>query len=172
MMDGLNKWRFTGFYVHSSVTLRNISWQLLLRLSGNHELNQLPWLVGGDFDEILFDSEKKGGLMRAESQMMFFADECGLHNIPARGDPFTWCNMRQTADLILVRLDRFVCSFGWQEKFQNVVAENLGYFWSDHRPVLLRLSSEPIPVMTHFPKRFTFEHKWFLEDDFNDIFSQ
>lgn len=74
----------------------------------------------------MFDFKKKGGLIRDESQMMSFADtldECGLHNIPAHGDPFTWCNMRQAADLILARLDRFECSFGWQEKFQYVVIE-------------------------------------------------
>lgn len=55
-MDGLTQWRFTGFYGNHVAILRNQSWQLLRRLSGIQELIFFSWLVGGDFDEILFDS--------------------------------------------------------------------------------------------------------------------
>ena len=52
------RWRFTGFYCNSQVDKRKFSWQLLLKLYSIHELSHLPWLVGGDFNEILLDFEK------------------------------------------------------------------------------------------------------------------
>lgn len=47
VMDGLIKWRFTSLYGNPSIALRNQSLQLLCRLSGIHEINRLPWLLGG-----------------------------------------------------------------------------------------------------------------------------
>lgn len=57
------RWRFTGFYGNPVVSLRVLSWQLLNHLGNIHELRHLPWLVGGDFNEVLFESEKRGVLL-------------------------------------------------------------------------------------------------------------
>lgn len=76
----------------SSYHNANQSWQLLKRLAGIHELSLLPWLVGGDFNEILFESEKMGGMLRTAGQMREFSEtieDCGLCDIPAHGDKFT-----------------------------------------------------------------------------------
>lgn len=54
-------WRFTGFYGNPVAPLRKVSWQFLRRLAGIYELKFIPWIVGGDFYEILFESEKVGG---------------------------------------------------------------------------------------------------------------
>lgn len=168
-------WRFTGFYGNSVVNLRRQSWQLLQRLANIHELNMLPWLVGGDFNEILYESEKVGGLSRPTSQMTAFADvltSCGLYDIHAKGDPYTWCNKRQGVDNILARLDRFICNYQWHSRFSFAEAENLAYFGSDHRPVLLCLQLDHSQKFLRKPKRFIFEHKWLLEEEFNTVFNQ
>lgn len=52
--EGMKEWRFTGFYGNPIASLRKFSGQLLRRLAGLQELKHLPWLVGGDFNEILF----------------------------------------------------------------------------------------------------------------------
>lgn len=70
--DELHWCRFTGFYGHPTIGLRYHSWQLLKRLASIHELKLLPWLVGGDFNEILYDSEKAGGVSRAFNQISAF----------------------------------------------------------------------------------------------------
>lgn len=49
--------------------------------------------------------------------------------------------------------------------------ENLGFFGSDHRPVAVQLKPVELFHLNNSPKRFTFEHKWFLEEDFNTIVS-
>lgn len=55
--QGSKEWIFTEFYGHPVVANRVVSWKVLRRLANIHELNQLLWLVGGDFNEILFESE-------------------------------------------------------------------------------------------------------------------
>lgn len=54
--------------------------------------------MGGDFNEILFNSEKCGGLTRDASQLSEFSDileNCGLRDLNYTWDPFTWCNRRK-----------------------------------------------------------------------------
>ena len=90
---GLGKnWRFTGFYGHPESSQRIHSWTLLRRLCS---LSSLPWLCGGDFNEILQSSEKLGGLPRPTYLMQNFRnaiDDCGLSGIQFKGPHFTWCN--------------------------------------------------------------------------------
>ena len=54
-------WRLTGFYRDPVTTQRSHGWMLLRRLTG---LSLLPWIMGGDFNEILSLSEKQGGAVR------------------------------------------------------------------------------------------------------------
>jgi hypothetical protein len=51
-------WRFTGFYGELAWEDRQQSWSSLRDLSTRP---LLPWLVIGDFNEILYSNEKKGG---------------------------------------------------------------------------------------------------------------
>ncbi|KAA3489039.1 reverse transcriptase [Gossypium australe] len=50
------KWRLTGFYRSLYMNEREGAWNLLRRLSNQGEY---PWLVCGDFNEILYGFEKK-----------------------------------------------------------------------------------------------------------------
>ncbi|KAA3472828.1 reverse transcriptase [Gossypium australe] len=52
------EWHFTGLYGSPYLKDQNLVWTLLKRLS--HE-GHFPWLVAGDFNEILYSFEKKGG---------------------------------------------------------------------------------------------------------------
>ncbi|KAK3230442.1 hypothetical protein Dsin_002323 [Dipteronia sinensis] len=66
-------WRFTGFYGNPTPDQRHHGWNLLRRLAG---LSRLPWLCVGDFNEIISDEEKKGGLPRVKRLMEDF--RCAL----------------------------------------------------------------------------------------------
>ncbi|XP_031120626.1 uncharacterized protein LOC116023757 [Ipomoea triloba] len=50
-------WRLTGYYSHPNRRRRQDSWDLLRYLSST---STLPWVVLGDFNDILWDYEKKG----------------------------------------------------------------------------------------------------------------
>lgn len=55
--EGNSRWRFTGFYGFPERARRKDSWQLLRNLS---ERSNLPWVVMGDFNDILRAEEKRG----------------------------------------------------------------------------------------------------------------
>lgn len=60
MDDGLWR-RFTGVYGHLEAVMELHMWELIRRL---HSLSLLPWVIVGDFNEILKLNEKLGGLRR------------------------------------------------------------------------------------------------------------
>jgi hypothetical protein len=99
--DGLS-WRFTRFYGHLEVALRNRSWALLWRLQ---MLSNLPWLLACDFNEIVELGEKHGRKDRCLSQMTAFRDalaDCSLMDLGYLGPPLTWSNRREEDELVRV----------------------------------------------------------------------
>jgi hypothetical protein len=62
-------WRFTGFYGNPEAHKRTESWNLLRWLA---QFNSLPWLVCGDFNEIVDFREKLGIHDRSQSRMRNF----------------------------------------------------------------------------------------------------
>lgn len=61
------------------------SWDLLRELS---EGCDLPWLVLGDFNEIMFSHEKQGGQIRDARNMEQFGnalEDCDLFDVGFRG---------------------------------------------------------------------------------------
>ena len=52
-----------------------------------------PWLLMGDFNEILYNSEKEGGRPRTQRRLQTFHDvlsECELNDMGFMGDLYTW----------------------------------------------------------------------------------
>lgn len=73
---------------------KKLSWDLLAQLR-NH--NDLPWLCGGDLNEILLNSEKSGGVDRKRQSIQLFKDTlhlCNLQDVGFTGYPFTRTNGR------------------------------------------------------------------------------
>ncbi|XP_059626980.1 uncharacterized protein LOC132269744 [Cornus florida] len=64
-----------------------------------------------------------------------FIDGAGLFDLPLVGGPFTWSNER--TPLTFSRLDRFLVSSNWEEKFSDVVQDTLARPISDHVPFVL-----------------------------------
>lgn len=83
-------WRLTGIYGEPSWGQKHITWEALRTLHGQMSL---PWLVLGDFNEILFNYEKEGGRPRSQLAMQAFHDalnDCELEDMGYVGDLFTW----------------------------------------------------------------------------------
>lgn len=69
----------------------------------------MPWLVGGDFNVILSEEEKMGGLPFNTMDSWEFANClscCALVELKIVGNQFTWWNGRVEDDCIFERLDR------------------------------------------------------------------
>ncbi|KAA3472330.1 Exo_endo_phos domain-containing protein [Gossypium australe] len=83
-------WIFTGFYGSPYAQEREESWNLLKSLRHNEEQS---WFVYGDFNEIMYGFEKKGGLPREERRMEDFCNalkEYQLIDVGYLGNWFTW----------------------------------------------------------------------------------
>lgn len=84
-----NSWRFFGMYGQPNDHLRSHTWELLRRL---HNHDESAWVVGGDLNEVMWDSEKCGGMARSFDLMSNFRNalsDCGLRDLGFRGDVFT-----------------------------------------------------------------------------------
>ncbi|KAK2649995.1 hypothetical protein Ddye_017484 [Dipteronia dyeriana] len=85
----LEIWRLTGFYGNPEAEQCCHGWTLLLCLQG---MPQLPWLCVGDFNEILQDGKKMGGVLRNRRLMEDFRETlnwCELSDIGFKGPTFT-----------------------------------------------------------------------------------
>ncbi|KAL5555671.1 hypothetical protein UlMin_037907 [Ulmus minor] len=165
------KWRFTGMYGNPDTTLRNLFWDLMKRLGDSHSL---PWLCGGDLNEILFAHEKKGGGDRASYLLRNFREAieyCNLADLGFRGPKFTWCRGSNNSNFIQERLDRMLGNRGWSDMFPNSIVHHLRLWGSDHRPLLVEvLKDGEISSLGRSLRRgrFHFEEVWADEPECRD----
>ncbi|KAL5565829.1 hypothetical protein UlMin_028993 [Ulmus minor] len=164
-------WRFTGLYGNPDTSLRPQFWNLLKRLGDSVSL---PWLCGGDLNEILFGHEKQGGAERAQYLMNHFREainHCGLADLGFRGPKFTW-NRGNGVCLVQERLDRMLGNSTWVKLFPNSLVHHLNLRGSDHRPLLVELlqaDERSIFGKTWKKGRFHFEEAWADEEECSNI---
>ncbi|XP_074306100.1 uncharacterized protein LOC141641331 [Silene latifolia] len=163
--DGEKEWRVTAFYGWPAVSDRHLSWDVLRLLRGQ---SSLPWVCVGDFNEILFSTEIKGG-SRAQWQMKNFQaaiDECELKDVPWEGYAFTFDNGQAGTANRQCRLDRALCSEAWLDLFPYAKLFNLDRELSDHAPVKLDFDRREIGGRTR--SQFRFEKIWVGEEGCED----
>lgn len=173
--EGDKDLRFTRFYGNPDSSLRHQSWELLSRLAGLQELKKLPWLVGGDFNEICCESEKWGGNLRPSNQMQRFRDvlnDCALQDLHYTGEFFTCDNRRKGTNLILECFDRFVGTLEWKLLFPTAYVQSLEFFHSDHRPLYIQFGLLHLQGQyhaQHHNQMLRFEACWLREPDCADL---
>lgn len=122
-----------------------------------------PWLLIGDFNSVLSQAEKRGGIPFASSSNNSFSNELnnlGLIDLGFNGYPFTWSNKQTDLANIQERLDRGVGNSDWLSLFPHASILHLPAISSDHSPILLNTS-----ITVSQPKPFRFENMWL--DDFS-----
>ena len=101
----------------------------------------LPWLCMGDFNDILFIEEKRGGRVSSHGQVQAFKDVldvCGFVDLGFTSPEFTWQGNRH-GHMVWERLYRGVANYDWMAKYLAASFRHLHCFASDHRPILLLL---------------------------------
>jgi hypothetical protein len=157
-------WRLTGIYGEPRWEDKFKTWDKMRELNQN---NNFPWLIVGDFNEILFSTEKEGGNPRPQGFMDAFCDalmDCGLEDLGFSGDVFTWKRGR-----IRERLDRGVANGAWSVMHPAASVQHLDYIKSDHRPILVDTEA---PMQHSSAKQKRFEAKWLQEKDFQERVQQ
>jgi hypothetical protein len=125
-------WRLTGIYGEPRWEDKYKTWD---RVRDLHARSNLPWVLIGDFNEILYSNEKEGGNARPQNYMQAFRDvltDCNLEDLGYSGDIFIWRRGR-----IRERLDRALVNSAWRAMHSGAALTHLDWMRSDHRPILL-----------------------------------
>ncbi|XP_074278437.1 uncharacterized protein LOC141602026 [Silene latifolia] len=115
-VDSVGRSGGLAFLWREDICDRHLSWQFLKRLA---EENHSSWLCIGDFNEILYATEMRGG-SRAQWQMNNFwevVDVCGLCDLSYEGYEFTYDNGQGGVDNKQCRLDRAMKMEAWSDQF-------------------------------------------------------
>ncbi|XP_070045119.1 uncharacterized protein [Nicotiana tomentosiformis] len=131
----------------------------------------MPWVVGGDFNVVLHEDEKIGGLLVHPPEYEDFAfcvNSCDLFDIGYKGSPFTWWNGRPDEHCIFKRLDRIFVNLSFQNLFPNIEVEHLIRTGSDHAHFLMSCRQEAM----QFVKHFKFLNFWTKHDTFKQVIKQ
>jgi hypothetical protein len=126
-------------------------WKLMRQIKLCH---YAPWLMIGDFNEVMWSFEHFLSQRRPPKQMLEFTEVlsyCNLHDLSFSGLPWTYDNKR-TYDNKQARernvrdiLDRVVASPSWSAWFPDAKLQHLVSFRSDHCPFFLSLEQDNEP---------------------------
>lgn len=150
--DGVD-WVFSLVYASPTEDIRFELWQQITKLGS---IFRCPWCLIGDFNEILSQSDKKGGRRATRTQGLHRVLElCELTPLPFSGPKYTWSNGRPGARLILERIDFAFSNVAWSNKFSDARLSHLTKMSSDHHSLLLQL--RPPSNVYNAPRLFRFQ---------------
>lgn len=121
--------------------------------------------IGGDFNSIRFDHERRGGSgqnnrrdMRAFEE---FISDANLFDLPLHGRKYTWYRPNGRCKS---RLDRFLVNNEWLDRWPNTFQKGLSRSVSDHCPVSLETK-----FIDWGPKPFRFVDAWTSHPNFKEF---
>lgn len=161
---GTLKWICTGVYASPRPTSRDTFWQYLCNVSQNIDT---PWLLLGDWNEILLPGEQKNCIFSHNRATAFWnvLDSCGLLDLQTSGGKFTWHRMEGYKHMAK-KLDRGIANLQWRLAFPEAFIEVLCRLHSDHNPLFLRLGGLP---QMRGPRPFKFEAAWIVHSDYQGV---
>ncbi|WJX13116.1 hypothetical protein P8452_03545 [Trifolium repens] len=165
MLQNGNFFFFTTVYASPNEDTRHGMWNNLKGIADNMVQQ---WLLVGDFNDIMYPEEKKGGAPPNERRCRVFrdrADSCKLFDLGVVGSKFTWRGpIYNHGARILERLDRAFSNDIWRLTYPNAVVKTLPrVMFSDHHPLLISLDNTYNDVME---RPFRFESAWQIHDSF------
>ncbi|XP_073353532.1 uncharacterized protein [Aegilops tauschii subsp. strangulata] len=159
----MKEWRFTCFYAKARRSECSQSWDLLKMLRAQSDL---PWLCGGDFNEVLDGAEYFGANERTEWQMAGFretVDQCNFQDLGYNGIPFTWDNRQEGTANVKVRLDRFLADPAFIQMYLDNSVKHIPSPRLDHCFVSIR-SRRAGEEQHRGLRRFMYDEAWQREE--------
>ncbi|KAL0329412.1 UNVERIFIED_CONTAM: hypothetical protein Sradi_4927900 [Sesamum radiatum] len=122
---------------------RRTLWSTLQHLADN--ISKEPWLVLGDFNAVIDESEVCGRAADTSSSMSEFRScimETGLIHLPFTGCSYTWHNCSEGSRSLWKRLDRVLANEAWLDRRPNSSYIAALPSTSDHSPLILQGETE------------------------------
>ncbi|KAK4708563.1 hypothetical protein R3W88_029488 [Solanum pinnatisectum] len=163
-------WCFSVIYTSTNSYKRITLWNNLEDINSSFTG---PWLIAGDFNEILGQQDKWGGgggrkiNSRRSSKFWNYLNNCNLIDLEFKRCKYTWSNHRcGRKDLILERLDCAFANNDWLVKYPNAQVTHLPKTHSDHNPLLILLFK---PNSGNLSKPFRLEKFWLEHPNFRNL---
>ncbi|XP_074326831.1 uncharacterized protein LOC141664773 [Apium graveolens] len=169
LRDTVPHWRLTCFYGMPERDRRRESWDLIIHLSS---ISSLPWCIAGDFNDMLFPSDKEGKHDHPQFLMHGFREaivDSELVEIDLSGGRFTWEKGKGTTNWVRERLDRAFASDTWWQLHPLCKLSVHHIVYSDHDPIQLELCNSNLSKKEF---RFKFENTWLRKSSFRDEVNQ
>ncbi|XP_074290339.1 uncharacterized protein LOC141617068 [Silene latifolia] len=123
-------------------------WDSLIALKANVHG---PWLVMGDFNNVLYVDERIGSQV-TDAEVKGFqncVDVCGLYDLVSTGAYFTWNNKQEGDTRVYSRIDRVLANDDWILNRPNGVVSFLPEGLYDHSPCLIELGEDLVKKLKH-----------------------
>ncbi|KAK1263721.1 hypothetical protein QJS04_geneDACA009440 [Acorus gramineus] len=159
--DGQPPFYISVIYGANDSSERQVLWEDLRSLS--QQIGSTRWILGGDFNEVRFSQEKKGGQPAHTRRLAKFNKciaDCALQDLKSTGCHYSWSNNQ--VDRILCRLDRVLVNTSWMTSFPDSYVHYDSPGLSDHSPLKVTV----LPSSSMGPKPFKYFKMWELHPEF------
>ena len=152
----------TSIYASPNRMKRRLLWNRLVELKDDV---RDAWCVGGDFNCVLYDNERRSNAQssgQADKDFIKWVEEMEMCDVHSVGPRFTW--KRSGCES---RLDRVMTNNLFSDRFIDAMTTVLFNFKSDHAPILFQMEKRERSCCRERP--FRFEASWVLHSNFNSF---
>ncbi|XP_074311631.1 uncharacterized protein LOC141647380 [Silene latifolia] len=134
-------WTCSIVYGCNKDSERTSLWQSILQCKS---IVHGPWLLMGDFNNVLHIGERIGSEVTLAEIRDFqqCVDSCGLYDLVTQGAYFTWNNKQEENKRVFTRIDRVLANDLWIGSGPSGIACFLPEGLFDHNPCIIRLWDE------------------------------
>ncbi|XP_020272040.1 uncharacterized protein LOC109847208 [Asparagus officinalis] len=161
--DGRVDCYISSIYGFNHMEMRKELWLDLYQI--HQVIGNSHWLLSGDFNAVLGNEEKLGGVMLTDADILdfrSFTEDCQLSHLKTLGCFYTWNNKQDSATRVWSRLDRSLVNDSWIQIFNSSHVEYLLPSFSDHSTCLISIYDEEI----RGKKPFKFYKIWINHSSF------
>lgn len=167
---GRTEWLFSAIYGSPREGEREELWGALHQIA---QQTTQPWMMAGDFNDILCADKQRGGGMVNDKKCKKFRyniERCQLIDMGSEGPRFTWRGpITKFATRLYKKLDRGLCNKAWRNEFAEAFIRVGPRFNSDHHPLLICLELQRRGGVN---KPFRFEAMWIRNGQFKPFLQE
>ncbi|XP_021714955.1 uncharacterized protein LOC110682912 [Chenopodium quinoa] len=145
---GDDPWLFSAIYASPDSILRKELWDELEKIKNSYSS---PWILGGDFNEMMTMDERNGvGGSKMQRRCRDFSnliENNELIDLGCSGPEHTWIRGNSPETFKSARLDRAFANEARRMKFDEATVRNLPKSQSDHCPIRVSTTGfAPLPM--------------------------
>lgn len=171
-LPGSQMFIYTAIYASNQRSERSGLWVELLNIHQSFQLHSTPWMLGGDFNQIIHPAEHSVPAVNSLNiRMIELRDtllQHDLYDLRYQGPTLTWSN-HQPDSPIAKKLDRLLISSPILNLFPNCTSTFLPPLFSDHCPCIVDLAFK---LPSSGTKPFKFYNYLTKHPDFHQVVLQ